>query len=191
VSTPTPFRTEALAHRLQQKSHHRTVLSFPKQMSRVVVITLWSLLSLLVAAGGVTCMPSVPVSAAGLAIVTTDTGSDGGAPILAVLMQEEYHERLAPGNSANVLLGAMGAGLEGTVVSVEPELLSTTDVGKRLELPASALSMMQGPVSLAWVQLDGATMSDLGIDTFGRADLEVGERRAGSFLPLLGRFFEE
>ena len=191
ASPPTIFRQEALQYRLRNQGRRSTEVSFPRLMARRVMVVLWVLLGMLGIGGVVACLPTVPVSSAGLAIVTTETWQDSGEPIVAVLMQSEYHDRLVPGRSANVLLGTGGQGLEGTVVAVEPEPLEPREVGDLLGLPYSALSMLNGPVTLTWVALDGASRGDFGMENFGRADLEVGSTPAGSFLPLVGRFFEE
>lgn len=192
MTTPNPaiFRSEALRYRLQHHGHRRSEVTFPRFMTHRVMVVLWVLLGVLAIGGGITCLPTVPVSAAGLAIVTTETWAESDAPAVAVLMQSEHHDRLEPGHAANVLLGVGGRGLDGTIVAVEPEPLTLAEVGERLGLPYSALSMMQGPVTLTWVTLDGQSQAAFGMDNFGRADLEVGVRRAGTFLPLVGGLFE-
>lgn len=191
TSNPTIFRPEALEYRLQNRAVRRSEVTFPRLMAHRVMVVLWILLGVLAVGGGIACLPTVPVSAAGLAIVTTETWAERDAPVVAVLMQAEHHDRLAPGRDANVLLGVGGRGLDGTIVAIEPEPLTPVEAGERLGLPYSALSMMQGPVTLTWVSLEGQALDAFGMDNFGRADLEVGVRRAGTFLPLVGGLFEE
>ncbi len=191
TSNPTIFRPEALEYRLQNRAVRRSEVTFPRLMTHRFMVILWILLGVLGVGGGLACLPAVPVSAAGLAIVTTETRADSKAPVIAVLMPAEHHDRLEPGHAASVLLGTGGTRLDGTIVAIEPEPLTSAEVGERLGLPYSALSMLQGPVTLTWVSLEGQALDAFGMDNFGRADLEVGVRRAGTFLPLVGGLFEE
>jgi len=191
TSNPAIFRPEALRYRLQNQGRRRAEVTLPRLMAHRFMVILWILLGVLGVGGGLACLPAVPVSAAGLAIVTTETRVDSKAPVIAVLMPAEHHDRLEPGHAASVLLGTGGTGLDGTIVAIEPEPLTSAEVGERLGLPYSALSMLQGPVTLTWVTLDRQSPADIGMDNVGRADLEIGVRRAGTFLPLVGRLFEE
>lgn len=193
MTTPNPglFRQEAIEYRLRHRGTRSTEIAFPKLMATPVRITLWVALAVLALGSIAACLPTVPVSAAGLAIITTETWDDTDTPLVAVLIQDDYHHQLEPGRGANVLLGIQGHGLRGTIVEVEPQPMGPSEVGERLGLPYSALSMLNGNVTLTWVALDGIGRDAFGTDNFGRADLEVGVTHAGSFLPLVGRFFED
>lgn len=193
MTTPNPgiFRQEALEYRLRNRGRKSTEIAFPKLMAARIRITLWVALALLALGSIAACLPTVPVNAAGLAIITNETWDDTDTPLVAVLIQDDFHDRLEPGRGANVLLGPQGRGLRGTIVEVEPQPLAPSEVGERLGLPYSALSMLNGNVTLTWVALDGFGRDAFGTDNFGRADLEVGTTHAGSFLPFVGRFFED
>lgn len=193
MTTPSPgiFRQEAIDYRLQHRGRRSTEVTFPRLMAAPVRIGLWVMLAILAIGSIAACLPTVPVTANGLAIVTSRTWNDTGAPVVAVLIPDDYHERLVPGRGANVLLGSQGRGLRGTIVTVGPQPMAPSEVGAHLGLPHSALSLIDGDVTLVRVALDGIDRDGLGMDNVGRADLEVGTTPAGSFLPLVGRFFED
>jgi hypothetical protein len=193
MTTPPPsiYRQEALAYRLRNRGRRATEIAFPRQMARPVIIALWLALATLVASAVATCLPAVPVRADGLTIVTAQTRNDTDAPVVAVVMPGDYQDQLQPGKRANVLLDAVDDRLQGTIVAVEPELLSTVDVEGRLGLPPAALSVLGDHVTLVWVALDGATKDAFGAATVARATVEVGTTPAGTFLPLIGHLFEE
>jgi len=188
---PGIFRQEAIEYRLRNRGRRSTEIAFPRLMAAPIRIGLWVALAILAIGSIVACLPTVPVNAAGLAIITTETWDDTDTPPVAVLIQDDYHDRLEPGRGANVLLGPQERGLRGTIVEVEPQPLAPAEVGERIGLPSSTLSMLNGDVALAWVALDDSGDAASGTYVFGRADLEIGTTPAGSFLPLVGRFFED
>ncbi len=187
--SPSIFRSEALRHRLHHQGRRSAELRLPRPLSRRVRVVLWAALGLLGLAGAGVCLPSVPVSASGLVVVAPGDAR----PAAAVVLPLEYRGRLRPGQAAEVSFGAGGASLAGTVVAVEPEPLWPADVQRRLGLPGSAL-VLDGPVVVAWLSVpslsDHRTTAP-GVGGVARADVDVGSRRAGSFLPLVGRLFEE
>jgi hypothetical protein len=159
-------------------------------MAHPVRSVLWAALALLAIGLVVACLPAVPVTASGLAVVTVGTGERDDAPRIAVLMPEDQLDRIAPGVGANVHLGADDRGLKGTVVAVEPEPLTADEVRSALALPGTALAVLPPSVAMVWVipEVD-ARGQELG--GFGWADIEVGSTPAGAYLPLVGTLFEE
>lgn len=193
MATPNPtiFRTEALEYRLRNQGQRQSVVTFPRFMANRVMIVLWILVGLLGASGVAAGMPTVPVSTGGMAFVTDDTWANGDAPVVAVILASDINGILEPGSSASVQLGAGGRAIDGTVASIERGAYTPAQIAERLGLPESSLSMLPGSMILAWVTFEGTTRDDFGIANAGRADLDIGTRRAGTFLPLVGRFFEE
>jgi hypothetical protein len=184
MATPIPsiFRTEALEYRLRTQGDHRAEVVFPRLMARKVMIALWVMLGLLAIGGGIAFLPGVPVSTSGLAVPSADTAR------LAALLPASQGD-VEPGAAASVTPGGRGAALDGVVVAVSPEPLDAAALTREVQLPAGVLATLQGPVTLAWVELnsDAKTMGVIGI---GMAEIEVGRTPAGSYLPLVGRFFE-
>ena len=184
MATPNPsiFRTEALEYRLRTQGQQHARVVFPRLMARRVMIALWVMLGLLVISGGVACLPGVPVTASGLVVASPDTSR------IAVLLLGSQ-DSIEQGAAASVTLGGRGTSLDGVVVEVSPEPLTAADVAREIGLPAIALATLQGPVTLAWVELSHSApvMSAGGM---GTAEIQVGTTPAGSYLPLVGRFFE-
>ncbi len=192
MTTPNPtiFRTEALQYRIQHQGRRRPDLSLPRLMTRPVLMALWLVLVLLGAGGGAACFASVPVSESGLAIVMTSAAQSEAATSVAVLIPQEFEHRLRPGQDAKVFLNpnASDSGISGTVAAIEQDALDPLAAGQRLGLPGPVQAMLDGPVVVVWVSIDGPPD---GAGTVGRADLPIGSRQAGTFLPLVGRFFED
>lgn len=193
MSTPNPsiFRKEAIDYRLQHRGTRSTEISFPRLMAARVSRTLWVALVLLAFGTIVACLPTVPVTANGFAIVTSTTSDGSDAPVVAVLLQDDYREEIVPGRGVDILLSVDGDSTHGTITEVDPQPMTPTDVAKHLGLPGAALSMIEGSVTLVWVALDGVDHESIGVNTIGQANVEIGTTPAGSFLPLVGRFFED
>jgi hypothetical protein len=157
-------------------------------MTRRVAVILWLLLGLLGLGAGAACFASVPVSASGLAIVTKSPASPGDVAPVALLMPQETLRHLETGQEAELFLGAGESAVPGSILTIESEPLNAAAIEQRLGLPASALSLYEGPVVLVWVSVD-STINDILDQGVGRAELPAGSRQAGSFLPLIGRLF--
>lgn len=191
MTTPNPtiFRDEALEYRLRNKGRHTTEVIFPRWMARRVAINLWLLLSLLGTSGVAACFAPVPVSGSGLAIVMGTSSQASDAMSVAVLMPQEYESRLHPGLAVKVSLGGADLTVNGTVMTIEPEPLDSAAAEQRLGLPASSLAMLDGHVLLVRVNMTAAATDMLVPGTTGRAELPIGSRHVGAFLPLVGRLF--
>ncbi len=188
MATPPPmiFRREALDYRLKTQTQRPAPMTWPALMARHIRLACWLLVALLGLGGILACLPTVPVSATGPAIVTP-RGSATGAPLVAVLMPARDLHRLQPGTAATLDLGPNED--TGTIAVVEPAPLSRAQVAQRLGLPPSALSALAGPVALVWVTSDPTSSPTTVPGTAGQATLRAGTRRAGKFLPLVGRLF--
>ena len=119
TSNPTIFRPEALEYRLQNRTVRRSEVTFPRLMAHRVMVVLWILLGVLAVGGGIACLPTVPVSAAGLAIVTTETWAERDAPVVAVLMQAQ-HQLLINLLNRVVVVGRDDHGQSGQLVCHAP-----------------------------------------------------------------------
>lgn len=179
------FRREALEYRLQTLGQRPAAMTWPAPMGRQFRLACWLLVTLLGLAGVIACLPAVPVSVTGPAIAMTER-SVSDAPLVAVLLPASDLHRLRVGTAATMDLGPDA--VSGSIAAVEPAPLTPALAAQRLGLPSSALSGLAGPVALVWVAPDPASMV-IAPGAAGQATLQTGTRRAGSFLPLVGRLF--
>jgi hypothetical protein len=187
MATPTTsiFRREALEYRARNQGHRQEAVSFPRLMARHIRIALWLVIAVLGLGAAIACLPTVPVNAAGLAVATTETRQGVDGPLVAVLTPAGDHDAVEPGSAATVTIA--GQERAGTVAAVEPAPLAPIDAARRLGLDPAVTAMLPGPVTLAWIALDGA--GDVPDGALGQARISIGSRQAGSYLPLVGQLF--
>jgi len=185
----TIFRAEALQHRLQTQGRRDTAVILPRLMTRSAFVCLWMLLILLSVGGAVVSLVRIPVNGSGVAIVIPAESSKNGQVDVAVLVSPEYGSRMEVGESVNVFTGTESADVVGIVDEVESEPLDPGALAERLALPASSLAMLDGPMVLVRVTVGSEGSSVLTPGVMTRAEIPVGSRPAGSFLPVIGRIF--
>ncbi|HET9661416.1 MAG TPA: hypothetical protein VFP05_13855 [Thermomicrobiales bacterium] len=188
MSTPsTIFRQEALHYRLNNPQRGRAEMTLPRWMTRRVTLALWGLLVLIGVAAAIACFAEVPVSESGLAVGAGST-DPGGAAEVAVLFPAHAADGLRPGQTARISPGTGQTETDGSIVSVGRQPLDA-DAVEQLGLPQTVLSLLEGPVVLVQVRVESADAGMLAPGVVAQAKLPAGSRRAGSFLPLVGRFF--
>jgi hypothetical protein len=175
---PSIFRPEALEYRLQNRDRRSAAVRFPGLMARPALVLLWIALAVGIAAGTGAFFGTVPQGISAIAVPASEPGR------VAVIVPIGGFGDVEAGQVTTLTLGAKE--IHGTVVAVETELANGTALGARLGLPVS----MQGEFGLAWVAVDAVDPAAPG-SSVGWAMIETGERRAGSYLPLVGSWFGE
>lgn len=188
-SNQSMFRTEALEYRLRTQGQRQTEVSYPRWMTRRVAIMLWIVLGLLAISGAAACFVEIPVTEAGLAIVRGETHGRSDRVTITVLMPVDYGQTRHQDANARLFFGTRETAFEGALIKVAPDPLAISQVEQQLGLPASSLAMLEEPVWLVEIGVDPAFANTLVPGTTGRAELPAGSRYAGTFLPLVGRFF--
>jgi hypothetical protein len=187
------FRAEAVRRYMQ--SRERVVL--PRFIAPRILFGLWVLLGLLAAAGAGIWFVRVPVYISGSAVVVAEEGPAPGSPagvMAIVFLPPEAHARLHAGQALFLTFDSAGQPLERSIAAVDPDISSPASVQQRFALGPGAASAVSGPSAVVTARLAPLPMgmSALAyVGSTGRADVQVGSRRIGSLLPLVGRFFGE
>lgn len=149
---------------------------------------LWALAFLFIACGvAVVLRAKLPVYASGHA-ARVPTESSGDKPLLVVFLPPEQRERLRAGQHVSLRGVGQTRSFGGSLVAVEPAAAQSEAVRERYGLGSCVVpDAGETAVALAEVELPpGARAEGL-----YRADVEVGARRLGARLPLVGRLFGE
>lgn len=180
------FRTKAVRDYLEGR---RTAV-LPRLILPNRLMILWALLGLIVAAATVgACLTRVPVYASGLAAVG-ERGAENGAPQGAeavVLLPPEQLSSLRVGQRMWLRAAPDGGRLEASIVAVEPEVVGS-DTANKLFVRGGGAPVATGPAAVAFARIEPASKgpsASLESDGYS-ADVEIGLRRAISFLPSFG-----
>lgn len=186
------FRVDAVRHYAASKE--KAVL--PRIVAPGTMIYLWILIGLLLCAGIITWNTQVPVYASGSAVIVTER--DEKSPVaqdntfFLVSVPPEYLSRLHAGQRLFLRSGSTNVMASRPIVAVEPEISSPDALQRRFNLSAGAASAITRPSAVAIASLEPPP-SGLPVSTYTgsvyEADVEIGTRRAISFLPLVNRFF--
>ena len=157
---------------------------------------LWATLLLLICGGVATLFTRVPIHAQGIAVIVDGKtipqyGHNG--PMLVAFLPPETLPDLHVGRSLVFELDKNKPLQGGSVSAVESEPLDAGAAEKRFNLSAgTGLALLpESAVVLAHAELPpGVTLESAGKRTI-RVKVEVGTRRAGAFVPLINRLFEE
>lgn len=189
-ATPsTVFRPTALRRYIDDRE--RAVL--PRFVSARAFLVLWLLLGLLAGAAFTAWLARVPVYAAGPAIVVEQPAVHSAASagvVFVLLLPPEVHDRLHTGQS--VLLNLDGTRLRRPILAIEPEISSPNAARRRFGLDVDLTGAVNRPVAVAVVDpapLPSGLPASAYAGTLTQAEVEIGTRRALSFVPLIGRLF--
>jgi hypothetical protein len=185
------FRDDAV--RRYVAGREKSVL--PRLVSPRTFIYLWFLLGLLVISSLVAWFTRVPVYASGSAVVVR-WRSNQGTPegiVVAAFFPPQHLSSLRTTQKLFLHFDAMSDRLSRSVIAAQPKVSSPDVAQKQFALHPGAAQGIRQPVAVVIVQLEpiptGLPASAY-LGSIGRADVEVGSRRAVSLLPLIGQFFE-
>lgn len=188
------FRTSAL--RRYARASEKPIL--PKFISPPVVVCLWLLVCLMLAAGALVLMVRVPVYTSGTALVMFEESAalhaeGGNLPVIALLpagalprLREGQKLLLRPSGKGSRTLGARIVAVEG--------LSNTEELRRRFQLNSCEFQpgVERGVLVLAELAKGSHSgewnMENARSSTGWRAEVEIGTRRAATLLPLVGRF---
>lgn len=187
------FRSDAM--RRFGEARARAVL--PRFISPRVVAWLWVLIALFGAGGALVWLARVPVYASGSAVVVSREVSAKygreGLMVVAFLPPEQL-PRLRAGQQMSLLL-QNGERFSPRILEVEPEVSSPSEARERFVLNQSlTASIVAQPVAVALAQfepLNSGLPPDAYAGSIARADVQTGNRRIISLLPVIGKLFAD
>lgn len=193
------FRPSALKRyneRLEQ-------IALPRYATLPWAVVLWVIFGLLLLFTVMLWAARTPVYASGPAVVVAAPAEligaqadDPNRPMVAAFLPAEYQGRLAPYQRVRLLFSALetessaveDAGVMSSVAFVEPEVVAPALVRLRLGLDGSTGLLVEEPVLVALIPLEGGTVALLG--SIGEAHIEIGTQPGLALLPGMGRFFD-
>jgi hypothetical protein len=190
------FRESAL-----RRHHDRLERVELPRYARLPWAALWLALGLLLAvAGALLWAVQIPVYAGGPGVVVT-MPADAGRPdglVVAALLSAEHAARLEPAQTARIEAlwhreSTREDAQTGAVIAVEPELLSPAAARTRYAVSGEALSA--GPVTVAYVALDGAAGSweappELLLGSRVEVRVKIGTQSGLALLPGVGQWLD-
>jgi hypothetical protein len=193
---PDPYRTIFRPEAIERHLRGGRQAAVPRFAVPRVAVVLWLLLGLLGLAGVAVSLIPVPVHASGPAVVSSGgVASDMGEEMVAlVFLPATERDRLHAGDTVTLHLGAEADPIRRTILVVEPEAVLPAEAQQRFALPPGVAQTLTVPSVVAVVGLEPLPADSPALSlpgSAGRADVEIGSRRAGSFLPVVGRFFGE
>lgn len=181
--SPSIYRPEALDYRLRSRGRRPTRLQMPRIMTRPTIVLAWIGLLVAIVAGSAPFLVTVPQEVSGVVIVPA-TGHPGQ---LAVMVDPSLANRIVTGVETEITLGKVT--VQATVASVIQQAESTADLLTQLGSSPLFASALPDRLTLVWVT--PSVPLPAGAPGIGTATLEVGTRRAGTYLPVVGHLFGE
>lgn len=188
-TTASPPRADASRGKLKA----RQGFVQPWYVASRTFIVLWGLLLLLIAGGVATLFARVPIYTSGIGIIVEgrDVPQYGRDELLVLaFFPPETLPRLRVGESLLMQPGAGKPRIPREILFVENERLDADAAQQRLNL-RPGLGLTLPPRSAVAVTRVDAPEQDRAIlaGRVVRVELETGMRRAGSFMPVVDRFF--
>ncbi len=180
------FREEALlCHQHGQERIDVQPIAYTPRTIRL----LWGILALIVIIGGLCGFARVPVSVAGQAVVVPGDGaSTENASVLVVLPAAAF-DLITPGDAVVVRLSGGAGPIALHIAGLDAPVVSPAGIWTRFPVASAAASTLGPSVVLPTTAPSVDLTPYLG--SLGQANVEIGSRRIGAHLPVLGRLFGE
>lgn len=188
------FRDEAV--RRYVESREKSVL--PRIVSPQTFLYLWSLLGLLAASSIIAWFTKIPVYASGLAVVThwDKTKGRGEELVVVAFLPSQYINKLKTDQKLFLKFDGIDVRLSRKILTVEPQIRSPDAVQKQFALSPSVAQAITQPVAVViarWLRPPLASpfptqLSAVYLGSLGRAEVEIGQVRTISLLPIIGQF---
>ncbi|ATB35833.1 hypothetical protein CYFUS_001247 [Cystobacter fuscus] len=187
------YRPEAIAAHRQAREHFRA----SQYTSSRTLALLWATSLASVAFGVALVAVPVPAHVSGTAIVVPaapSPGAGGEGLMLVAFFPPEARTRLAAGQRLLVDVSGKGVRLESHIKEVEQSVVSPEAALERFGLKGDSRQGPNGPTACAFAVFappgtEGLSATDWLGSTF-RVEVEVGQQRLLTSLPILARFLK-
>jgi hypothetical protein len=171
------FRERAIEHYRQGRD--RDIL--PRFVTPPVFLGLWIVLGLCLIAGWLAWNIRVPVYVAGSGVVTF-SGETQAVLFLAADQQQSIHT----GEPVQVQIGQSGPHLLRTITAVASTLLSPEEARQRYHLDGTLALLVTAPSVVITVALDASMPLSAYAGSIVSAQVQVGDVRILSYVPVIG-----
>lgn len=186
------FRTEAIEHYLKGRE---TLLS-PQSIRVHTLKYVWFLLMILLGSSAILLFTPVPVYIRGSAIIANRSihGQVDTDLMVVAFLPAESQPSLRAGQRLLIHLSAETR-IEQSIAAVEPEIVSPREARAKFALRQGKDQTVNQPVAVVLAQLSSLTVPagqdrSAFVDNVVPVDVEIGARRAGSFIPGLEHVFQ-
>jgi hypothetical protein len=176
------FRENALKHYMH--NGEKTVL--PRFISPPIIILLWCLLGLIVFSAGLAWFWRVPVYLNEIGEIGARTGGTSQAPVVVVLLAQSQVSLLHSGMSAQLSVGAKGPQWQQSITTINPTLMSPSQLRQRYSLDASVDLLVTQPSAVALIPVQVALPLHSYLGSIVQIKIQIKTQRLISLLPFLG-----
>lgn len=183
----TIFRKSALV--AYSRGREKDVV--PRLISWPIIVCLWLLLGVLIAAGFLAWYVQIPsyVDGSGIILARGDVLQPAYEGMVAVVFlppDQTVHIRV--GLPVQVQIGAAGVHAQGTVAKVEPGLMSPDAARERYRLGGVAALLITQPSVVVIIRLGTTLPTAVYAGSLCTSKVEIGSQRLLALLPGLGKF---
>ncbi len=171
------FRSRALQKYVQ--SREKSVL--PRFVAPPVFALFWIILVALTGAGAVAWLGQIPLYATGSGLILDQsiaTAHGNDEAVAVILLPATLYRQLRAGSPVQVQIGMAGPSLTRTIDTIDPAILSPSEIRQRYMLEVLE------PSFIATVRLGPAISSRMYAGSIVHAQVQVGSQRLLSLFPL-------
>jgi hypothetical protein len=163
----------------------------PRLISWPIIVCLWLLLGVLLAAGFFTWYAQVPtyVSGSGVILSQGDMLQPAyGDPVAIVFLPPDQSAKIRATLPIDLQIGSTALHVQSTIAQVEPSIMSPEAVRQRYRLDGVGASFITQPSIVAVVKLGTVLPGTAYAGSLLTARVETGSQRLLTLLPGLGQF---
>ena len=163
----------------------------PRLISWPIIVCLWLLLGVLIAATFLAWYVQVPtfVDGSGIILARGDMLQPAyGEMVAVVFLPADQSAHMRVGLPADVQIGSMGVHVKGTIAKVEPGIMSPDAARKRYRLDDASALLITQPSIVVIIRLGTTLPATTYAGSLLTARVETGSQRLLALLPGLGQF---
>jgi hypothetical protein len=163
----------------------------PRLISWPIIVCLWLLLGVFVAAGFLAWYVHVPtyVDGSGIILAQEDMLQPANGEVVAlVFLPPDQSAHVRVGLPADVQIGAAGIHVRGPIAQVEPDIMSPEAARKRYRLDGVGALLITQPSVVVIIRPDTTLQAAVYDGSLVTAKVETGSQRLLALLPGLGKF---
>jgi len=163
----------------------------PRLISWPIIVCLWLLLGVLIAAAFLAWYVQIPtyVDGSGILLARGDMLRPAyGGMVAVVFLPPDESARMRVGLPADVQIGSAGVLVQSTIAKVEPGIISPDAARKRYQLDSAGALLITQPSTVVIIRLGTALPATSYAGSLLTVKIGIGSQRLLALLPGLGNF---
>ena len=163
----------------------------PRLISWPIIVCLWLLLAVLIAAAFLAWYVQVPIYVGGSGIILAQGDRlqpASGDMVAVVFLPPDQSAHMRVGLPVNVQIGSAGVHVQSTIAKVEPGITSPDAARKRYRLDSAGALLITQPSIVVIIKLGTTLPATSYTGSLLSARVETGSQRLLALLPGLGNF---